>query len=89
MLPLKLNISEELWKIFGVGLFCIFSFSGYILGSRRGSLNSFCCCNIPISSSAAALPPQIPEVGAERILDTVEQIRLKYVPSLVFVTLCD
>ena len=34
-------------------------------------------------------PPQIPEVGAERILDTVEQIRLKYVPSLVFVTLCD
>ena len=40
-------------------------------------------------SSLPPPPPQIPEVGAERILDTVEQIRLKYVPSLVFVTLCD
>ena len=42
-----------------------------------------------VSSLPPPPPPQIPEVGAERILDTVEQIRLKYVPSLVFVTLCD
>ena len=43
----------------------------------------------PHQVSSLPPPPQIPEVGAERILDTVEQIRLKYVPSLVFVTLCD
>ena len=39
----------------------------------------------PHQVSSLPPPPQIPEVGAERILDTVEQIRLKYVPSLVFV----